>query len=84
MLRYRLFVRAVTSVGQDLLNDWEMKIYNFNQFVDKVKSSISLQHIENMDEVPVSFDNTSNYTVDVKEAEDITHKTTGNESVILL
>ena len=32
-----------------------------------------------MDEVPVSFDMTSNYTVDVKGAEDITLKTAGNE-----
>ena len=79
MRRNRLSVRAVTPVGQNLPKDWEMKAYNFNQFVDKVKSNISLQNIGNMDEVPASFDMTSYYTVDVKGAKGITLKTTGND-----
>lgn len=79
MKRHGLSVRAKTSVGQHLPVDWKEKMVVFKQFVDKHKSGIDLQHIGNMDEVPVSFDMVGNHTVDQIGAEDIKIVTTGNE-----
>lgn len=79
MRRHRLSVRAVTSVGHKLPVDWEEKMASFKLFVENAKSGVELQHIGNMDEVPVSFDITSNYTVDEKGSQDIRISTTGNE-----
>jgi hypothetical protein len=79
MRRHRLSVRAVTSVGQKLPVDWEEKMASFKLFVENAKSGVELQHIGNMDEVPVSFHITSNYTVDERGSQDIRISTTGNE-----
>jgi hypothetical protein len=84
MRRHRLSVRAVTSVGHKLPVDWEEKMASFKLFVENAKSGVELEHIGNMDEVPVSwipvsFDITSNYTVDEKGSQDIRISTTGNE-----
>jgi transposase-like protein len=79
MRRHRLSVRAVTSVGQKLPVHWEEKMASFKLFVENAKSGVELQHFGNMDEVPVSFHITSNYTVDEKGSQDIRISTTGNE-----
>lgn len=79
MKRHGLSVRAKTSVGHHLPIDWKEKMASFKQFVDKHKSGIDLQHIGNMDEVPVSFDMVGNYTVDRIGIKDVKIATTGNE-----
>ncbi len=66
MRRHRLSVRAVTSVDHKLPVDWEEKMASFKLFVENAKSDVELEHIGNMDEVPVSFHITINYTVDEK------------------
>ena len=68
MKRNQLSVRAVTSVGQKLPNDWKKKMENFKIFINEKKVGINIQHIGNMDEVPISFDMPGNFTVDLKGA----------------
>lgn len=79
MKRNRLTVRAVSSVGQKLPDDWEQQMMNFVDFVSKNKEAYSLQHIGNMDEVPVTFDMPSKFTVDQKGSSDVRVATTGAE-----
>ena len=52
---------------------------NFVDFVSKNKEAYSLQHIGNMDEVPVTFDMPSKFTVDQKGSSDLRVATTGAE-----
>ena len=58
MRRNRLSVRARTTVGQKLPDDWEEKVVNFREFVSRRKVELGIQadRIFNMDEVPMSFD----------------------------
>ena len=69
MKRNQPSVRAVTSVGQILPNDWEEKIENFKLFINETKAEINIQDIGNMDEVSMSFDMPDNFTVDQKGTE---------------
>jgi len=80
MKRHRLSVRSKTSVGQHLPVNWKEKIAVFKQFVDTHKVGIDLQHIGNMDEVPVSFDMVGNHTIDQIGTKDIKISTTDNET----
>ncbi len=79
MKRHHLSVRATTSVGQKLPIDWEEKLASFKLFVDNKKAGIEAQHIENMDEVPVSFDMVGNHTIDNKGAKEVKITSTGHE-----
>ena len=72
-------VRAVTSVGQQLPHDWEEKVELFKCYVNEKKQGVELMHIGNFDEVPMSFDLPGNFTVDIKDAENVKITTTGSE-----
>ena len=81
MRRHRLSVRARTTVGQKLPDDWEEKVANFHQFVLRKKEELGIQgdRVFNMDEVPMSFDAPFSRTVDATGAETIPVSTTGHE-----
>ena len=82
MKRNRLSIRAVTSIGQQLPKDWNEKLENFKVFINEKKTDINIQDIGNIDEVPMSFDMSGNFTLDQKGAEDIRITTTGSENAI--
>ena len=58
MRQNNLSIRAWTSVGQRLLEDWETKLEDFRTFVHKEITDHSLppNDVINMDEVPMVFD----------------------------
>ena len=51
----------------------------FKLFVEQNIQGIELQQIGNMNEVPMSFDMPSNFTIDKKGSENIKISTTGSE-----
>lgn len=77
MKRNSLSVRAVTSVGQRLPANWEQRVAEFRTFLTDVRKYVRLKDLGNMDEVPVSFDMPSRYTVDTRGSQDISIATTG-------
>lgn len=81
MRRNRLSVRARTTVGQKLPDDWEEKVVNFREFVSRRKEELGIQadRVFNMDEVPMSFDAPHSRTVDSTGAESVPVSTTGHE-----
>jgi len=81
MHRNRLSVRARTTVGQKLPDDWEEKVVNFREFVLRRKEELGIQadRVFNMDEVPMSFDAPHSRTVDSTGAESVPVSTTGHE-----
>ena len=79
MKRHSLRVRAVTSVGQPLPDDWEAKVAKFKCFIESNRIGIISQHIGNMDEVPMSFDLPSKFTIDCLGADSVKISTTGAE-----
>lgn len=79
MKRNNIVRRAVTSVGQHLPDDWEVKQASFVNFVNKNKEGLSLDQIGNMDEVPVTFDMPSNFTLEQKGTSDVKVVTCGSE-----
>lgn len=84
MKRSDLVRRAVTSTGQHLPADWEEKVENFKRFVNENKIGLELHQIANMDEVPVSFDLPSKFTIAEKGTSDVKITTTGNYFEFLL
>jgi hypothetical protein len=83
MKGHNLRIRAVTSIGQKLPHDWETKMASFKCFVEAKIKGINLHQIGDMDEVPMSFDMPSNFTVDRKGAQDMKISTTGAEKCCL-
>ena len=81
MRRNRLSVRARTTVGQKLPDDWEEKVVNFRKFVSRRKEELGIQadRIINMDEVPMSFDAPHSRTVDSTGAQSVPVSTTGHK-----
>lgn len=79
MKRNSLVNRRRTSVGQPLPPDYEVKIDRFQKFCREEANEISLEHICNLDEVPVPFDIVHNQTVEIKGKEDVAISSTGNE-----
>lgn len=79
MKRKDLRMRAVTSVGQHLPVDWMIKLDEFQNFIIRNSQNIKAGDIGNVDEVPVSFDMPSRFTVDQKGSQDVSIKTTGGE-----
>ena len=73
--------RATTSVGQELPDDWEAQTAAFREFITHNKDGLALYQIGNMDEVPVTFDLPSNFTVEKKSTSNVKIMTTGNEKV---
>lgn len=66
-------------VGQHLPDDWEEQFHSFRLFIENHKSNVSLENIGNIDEVPVSFDMPSKYTVDEKGSKEVRIASTGHE-----
>ena len=58
MKRNNLSVRARTTVGQPLPDDWEQKTLDFRHFVlrRKLELKVTADNDFNMDEVPMTFD----------------------------
>ena len=81
MRQNRLSVRARTTVGQKLPDDWEEKVVNFREFVLRRREELGIQadRVFNMDEVPMSFDAPHSRTVDSTGAESVPVSTTGHE-----
>jgi hypothetical protein len=79
MRRHNLSIRTISTAGQNLPEDWEAKAENFRLFVKKHLKSIESRHFGNMDDVPVSFDMPSTWTVNLKGAKKISLRTAGNE-----
>ena len=71
MHRNQLSVRAVTSVGQSLPINWEETVEFFKLFICEKIVGLEKNQIGNMDEVPMSFDMRSNFTVESKGTEDV-------------
>ncbi|KAE9546655.1 hypothetical protein FO519_010133, partial [Halicephalobus sp. NKZ332] len=66
MRRNGFSMRARTSVGQPLPDNYQGKIKEFRHFVMEETQSIPLSNVGNVDEVPVPFDVISNRTVDIR------------------
>jgi len=81
MKRNNLTVRARTTVGQKLPDDWENKLAVFHTFVLKEKTELKLsdEDIINMDEVPMSFDIPASRSVAEKGVKTVAIDTTGHE-----
>lgn len=81
MKRKKLSVRARTTVGQELPENWEQKVEDFLNYVKEIikEKNFSPKEIINMDEVPLCFDCPPNYTVDSRGKESISITTTGHE-----
>jgi len=62
---------TVTSVGQTLLQNLEQNMSAFKLFVGENIQRIELQQIENINEILMSFDMISNFTIDKKYIENI-------------
>jgi len=79
MKRNHVVRRAVKSTGQKLFVNWEATMKKYVYFVTQYKDNYSLEHIGNMDEVPVYFDMPSKFTMDFQGSSDIRITTTGSE-----
>ena len=66
MRRYNLSRRRRTKVSQKLPSQTEELLKNFYQFINhlKIEKSFELSNILNMDETPVWFNMTGNFTID--------------------
>lgn len=85
MKRNSLSVRARTTVGQQLPENWEERMANFREFVGKAieESGLTPGDVINMDEVPMSFDIPATRTVAEAGTKSIAIKTTGHERTCL-
>jgi len=79
MKRNRIVRRAVTSIGQNLPDDWESKMNSFRKYVTENKQDLGLDQIGNMDEVPVTFDMPARFTLEEKGQSDVRVATTGSQ-----
>jgi transposase-like protein len=81
MARKKLSVRARTTVGQSLPDDWEDKKKSFLQYVENAVSGKKLHksQIINMDEVPMSFDCPPTRTVCKTGEKTVSIVTSGHE-----
>lgn len=53
--------QRISTLG---IHDWEKKIEQFVEVVSKHKDNYNLDHIGNMNEVPIYFDIPSKFTID--------------------
>lgn len=76
-----LAVRIRTTVGQKLPQDWEQKMDDFHEFVQKERDQLQLENCDviNMDEVPMSFDIPASRSVADKGVKTVAIDTTGHE-----
>ena len=81
MKRNDLSVRARTTVGQRLPQDWQGLMSNFVDFAERsiTRLALSRDKILNIDEVRMTFDAPMNRTVTEKGSSTVTITTTGHE-----
>ena len=81
MKRYKLSLRRRTKISQKLPNQTEELLENFYQFVThlRIRKSIDLCNIFNMDETPVWFDMAGNFTINPIGDKTVHIRGTGNE-----
>ncbi len=81
MKRKDLSIRQRTTVCQKLPKDWEEKLESFRSYTGGLvqELKISLDHLANMDEVPLTFDIPMHRTVEKKGEKMVPIKTTGHE-----
>jgi hypothetical protein len=81
MKRHNLALRRRTRISQKLPEQLEESLESFYRFVIRlrIKNSIELCNIFNMDETPVWFDMAGNFTVNQKEEKTVHIRSTGNE-----
>lgn len=81
MKRKKLSVRARTTVGQKLPDDWEIKRSDFLKFThEQIKENkFSTDQVINMDEVPLTFDCPPSRTVNKVGESTVGIITTGHE-----
>ena len=67
---------------QKLPCEYERKIIEFHKYVINMRKKLCFEtgQLGNMDEVPLTFDVSSNKTVDVKGAKTVMTKMSGNEN----
>lgn len=81
MKRNNLTIRAVSFVGQKFPVDWEDKMKSYINFISEKNDRNELHSIENMDEVPVTFDMLSKFTVEERGSTDVRIATCGAEKI---
>lgn len=81
MRRKELSIRQRTTVCQKLPKDWEEKLESFRSYTSGIieDEKISMDHVANMDEVPLTFDIPMHRTVEKKGEKMVPIKTTGHE-----
>ena len=81
MRRNNLSVRARTTVGQRLPEDWEQKVDDFRTFVHNeiIQHNLTPNDVINMDEVPMMFDIPATRLVAQVGAKTVAISTTGHE-----
>lgn len=69
-----------TKIAQKLLDTFENKIIDFQQFIQKIhkEHNFPLLHIGNMNEIPINFNIVRNQTVNSKGVKIVLVKTTGH------
>lgn len=81
MKRNQLSVRARTTVGEKLPNDWETKVSDYQEFVKKDidNQNLTPSNVYNMDEAPMSFDIPATRTVADSGSKTVAVTTTGHK-----
>ena len=81
MKRYNLTIRTRTTMSQQLPNDYKEKLALLRTYCkSKINEQrIHLNHITNMDEIPLTFDIPLNHTVEKTGTSAVNIRTTGNE-----
>jgi len=81
MRRNGLCMHTKTTIAQKLPHKYERKIIEFHKYIINMRKKLCFEigQLGNMDEVPLTFDVSSNKTVNVKGAKTIMIKTSGNE-----
>jgi len=78
-----LCMRTRTTIAQKLPREYKRKIIEFHKYVINMRKKLCFEigQLGSMDEVLLTFDVSSNNTVDVKGAKTIMIKTSGNEKM---
>jgi len=81
MRRNGLCTSTKITIAQKLTREYERKIVEFHKYVINTRKKLCFEigQLGSMDEVPLTFGVPSNKTVDVKGAETIMIKASGNE-----
>ena len=77
--RNNLSIRCSRTVGQNLTNDWKLKMEKFRTFIRNNIADVEALHLGNMNKVPVSFVLPPSRTVYLKGSKEVFIATTGQE-----